>query len=269
MARRINLLLVRHALSAANLDKRVNMRLPDQRVPLASGFGIDSPQTYYDKFEDGRWQADQTGEAISRLLESDPRFHGRTRILCSPYLRTRQTAEAIRLRMERNGIEYDLREEIALREISFGLFDGYTDEELAERFPLEHAHYQKHLHVEGEGRVRDAEFWASMPLGESRAQVADRVKGVFGTILRDADPERDDPVLNFVIVSHGVTIRAFMMQWMHHPFEWYGQQANPGNASVNHIFSDGLSSYGHEILVEGYDHRHRTAQDRREDGVVL
>src|SRR3546814_6368592 len=35
MARRINLLLVRHALSGANLDKSLNYRLPDQRIPLA------------------------------------------------------------------------------------------------------------------------------------------------------------------------------------------------------------------------------------------
>src|SRR3546814_11602402 len=78
-------------------------------------------------------------------------------------------------------IEFDKREEIALREISFGLFDGYADDELQEHFPLEHSWYQKHLAVEKSDGA-DGEFWAAMPMGESRAQVADRVKGVFGTI---------------------------------------------------------------------------------------
>src|SRR3546814_1710099 len=85
-----------------------------------------------------------------------------------------------------------------------------------------------------------------MPMGESRAQVADRVKGVFGTILRDADPNRDDPVQNFIIVSHGVTIRAFILQWMHFNFEWYGRQTNPNNCSVNLITSTGEAPYRSE-----------------------
>src|SRR3546814_15183750 len=91
--------------------------------------------------------------------------------------------------------------------MSFGLFECYADDELQENFPLEHSWYQKHLAVEKSDGA-DGEFWAAMPMGESRAQVADRVKGVFGTILRDADPNRDDQVQNFIIVSNGVTNRA-------------------------------------------------------------
>ncbi|MGA2127065.1 MAG: hypothetical protein ABSG76_13030 [Xanthobacteraceae bacterium] len=51
----------------------------------------------------------------------------------------------------------------------------------------EYDHYDKHKRFEGE-------FFAPMPLGESRVHVADRVKGVFGTILRDASPERSSPI---------------------------------------------------------------------------
>jgi 2,3-bisphosphoglycerate-dependent phosphoglycerate mutase len=252
MARRINLLLVRHALSEANLDKRVNMRLPDQRVPLA---------------QIGHEQARKAGEFLAGFLSQPEQQHGRTRILCSPYLRTRQTSAAIETQLNRADISYDKREEIALREISFGLFDGYADDELKEHFPLEHSWYQKHLDVE-KANGADGEFWAAMPLGESRAQVADRVKGVFGTILRDADRNRPDPVQNFIIVSHGVTIRAFLMQWLHHEFEWYGRQRNPGNCSVNLISSDGTRPYEHRLAFKGFEHRRETAQDKRENGKV-
>src|SRR3546814_1119829 len=103
-----------------------------------------------------------------------------------------------------------------------------------------------------------------MPMGESRAQVADRVKGVFGTILRDADPNRDDPVQNFIIVSHGVTIRAFILQWMHFNFEWYGRQTNPNNCSVNLITSTGEAPYEHRLIYPGFVHNRATAQDIRE-----
>src|SRR3546814_9000265 len=105
-----------------------------------------------------------------------------------------------------------------------------------------------------------------MPMGESRAQVADRVKGVFGTILRDADPNRDDPVQNFIIVSHGVTIRAFILQWMHFNFEWYGRQTNPNNCSVNLITSTGEALYEHRLIYPGFVHNRATAQDIRENG---
>jgi 2,3-bisphosphoglycerate-dependent phosphoglycerate mutase len=74
-----------------------------------------------------------------------------------------------------------------------------------------------------------------MPLGESRCDVADRVKGVFGTILRDASIDRPIPVTDFIVVSHGVTIRCFGMQWMHYPWEWYEREKNPWNCSIQLI----------------------------------
>lgn len=213
--RDLNLLMVRHAVSEANLDKTVNARLPDNRVPLAP---------------EGHAQARAAGEAIADWLEE----HAdtgivETRIVSSPYIRTRETSQNIRDVLNNRGIAYDYREELALREISFGLFDGIADDELASVFPVEYAHYQKYVDFEGE-------FYAPMPMGESRAQVADRVKGVFGTIIRDnrADVDRI-PIKNFIIVSHGVTLRAFIMQWMHLSPEWYEEQRNPANASVSLI----------------------------------
>lgn len=250
MARRINLLLVRHALSGANLDKSLNYRLPDQRIPLANV---------------GHDQASKVGEFLAGFLSNAAQQEGRTRILCSPYMRTRQTSAAIERVLQQHEIAFDKREEIALREISFGLFDGYADDELQAYFPLEHSYYQKHLAVE-KSNGADGEFWAAMPMGESRAQVADRVKGVFGTILRDADPDRSDPVQNFIIVSHGVTIRAFIMQWLHREFEWYGRQKNPDNCSVNLISSGGSAPYEHRLIYPGFKHHHASAQDIRENG---
>jgi hypothetical protein len=66
---------------------------------------------------------------------------------------------------------------------SFGLFDGIADEDLPKIFPLEYEHYDNHKRFEGE-------FFAPMPLGESRCNVADWIKGVFGMILRDASVAR-------------------------------------------------------------------------------
>jgi 2,3-bisphosphoglycerate-dependent phosphoglycerate mutase len=248
LARRINLILVRHAVSEANLDKAVNARLPDNQVPLAAV---------------GHDQAYGAGQAVAAWLkEHSPT--ARNRIMCSPYRRTRETAMGLRKALDEAGVKYDTREELALREISFGLFDGIADDELGNRFPVEHAHYQKYKDFEGE-------FYAPMPMGESRVQVADRVKGVFGTILRDntrkeprnfMDPE---PVTNFIIVSHGVTLRTFIMQWMHYTPEWYEAQTNPANASVQLISSDSVEPYTLSTIFEGYPHK-KTKQYVREEG---
>jgi 2,3-bisphosphoglycerate-dependent phosphoglycerate mutase len=249
LAHAINLLLVRHAISEANLDKAVNARLPDNRVSLAPE-GFD--------------QAKAAGMGIVQFLYSEqnqffkPDYGvGNTRILCSPYTRTRQTSAAIEEVLSNAHIDFTRREELALREISFGLFDGIEDEELPNRFPVEHAHYQKHVDFEGE-------FYASMPMGESRVQVADRVKGVFGTILRDVS-KNDNAVQNFIIVSHGVTLRTFIMQWMHYTPEWYDDQSNPHNASVSLITSDGRSPYRLSSVFEGFK-KHVTKQEVREEG---
>lgn len=254
MPRNINLLLVRHAISEANLDKTVNARLPDNQVPLAT---------------EGHQQARMAGEAIADWLQSpqttvggntmdQPWVAERTRILCSPYRRTRETSQQIEEALTLKRIAFDKREELALREISFGLFDGIADEELPQAYPREYAHYQKYVDFEGE-------FYAPMPMGESRAQVADRVKGVFGTIIRDNLAA--DPIKNFIIVSHGVTLRAFQMQWLHETPEWYDQQTNPYNASVTRIWSDADEGYQVERLFEGFPHA-RDKQLAREEGKV-
>ena len=245
MPRPINILLVRHAVSAANLDRNLYTRLPDTKVPLA-------PK--------GHEEARAAGDAIAAWLKAQAEPGG-TRIYCSPYQRTRETCTHIEAALTDQAIAHDRIEELALREMSYGLFDGLRDEELPNTFPREHAHYQKHVDFEGE-------FYAPMPLGESRVQVADRVKGVFGTIIRD-NRERDDGwrIRNFIIVSHGVTIRAFIMQWLHLTPEWFQTQHNPANASVALITSDGDSPYEHRTLFEGFPHR-PTKQDAREEGTL-
>jgi 2,3-bisphosphoglycerate-dependent phosphoglycerate mutase len=238
----IRIYLVRHGQSEANLDKRVNANLPDHRVEL-------SPE--------GHRQAGAAGDFLARTLTHDARI----RILCSPYTRTRQTSEGIEQALTARGLRFDKREAIELREITFGLFDGIADEDLPKLFPREYDHYEKHKRFEGE-------FFAPMPLGESRVHVADRVKGVFGTILRDAALQRDEPVDSFIVVSHGVTIRCFRMQWMHYPWEWSERERNPSNCSVQLIEGRGGAGYTDHLLFDGFAPPAASPQARREEGKV-
>jgi broad specificity phosphatase PhoE len=241
-ARSIRIYLVRHGQSEANLDKSVNTRLPDHLIAL-------SPE--------GERQAAAAGEYLARTMAGE----ARVRILCSPYRRARQTSGAIEKALEAAAIPFDVREALELREIAFGLFDGIPDEDLLVRFPQEYEHYEKHRRFEGE-------FFAPMPLGESRCHVADRVKGVFGTILRDASPDRPDPIGHFVIVSHGITIRCFRMQWMHYQWEWYEGEKNPPNCSIQLIEGRPGDSYCDRLAFAGFDAPRPSQQTRREEGHI-
>ena len=147
----------------------------------------------------------------------------------SPYKRARQTAELIRSKCSRIN---DVRENIHLVEQQFGLFDGMSHEgqlsEIQHKYPNEYAHYKKQEDFEGR-------FWARMPLGESRFDVALRVHQCFGTFHRDA---KKHDINTIVVVAHGLSIRAFVMQWLHLSPEWFEKEPNPKNCSIR-LIEDG------------------------------
>jgi broad specificity phosphatase PhoE len=93
--------------------------------------------------------------------------------------------KAIERALAAAAIRFDNRKATELRELEYGLFDGIADEDLPNIFPREYEHYDKHKRFEGE-------FFAPMPLGESRCNVADRIlivhrrfPGLSGTNITD------------------------------------------------------------------------------------
>ncbi len=211
-----NIYLVRHGESVANIDPTVYQTVADHAVPLS---------------ERGTRQAAAAGRALCDLIQisdAEP-----LRVWHSPYKRTRQTAAALVEQLSKKFPHLDGKEHVNLCEQNFGLFDGIPDEELKDRFPKEYEHY--HRAESHEGR-----FWARMPLGESRFDVAVRIHQAFGTFHRDAERHG---VRNIVVVCHGVSLRAFVMQWMHLPYEWFDQQRNPGNCDIYHLPETGSGDY--------------------------
>ncbi len=49
-------------------------------------------------------------------------------------------------------------------------------------------------------------------------------------------------------VSHGVSVRAFVMMWCHKSPEWLEDEKNPGNCAVRLIDDDGDQGY----IFEGF-----------------
>jgi broad specificity phosphatase PhoE len=245
--------LIRHGESEANIDQAVNVLLPEHSVALSL---------------EGRRQARAAGKALqSILLESpsviDARAAGRPappiRIWRSPYRRTRETSEELLSGLgglaRDGGLVLDVCEKSQLREQEFGLFNGVPDDELPKRFPREYAQYKKNEDTCGR-------FWAAMPMGESRCNVAERVHTIFGTFHRDA--ERHD-VHDIIVVSHGVTIRAFVYAWIGYDWEWFETSKNPDNCSIWLLEND----EDRGVLFAGWPARHNhVAQEQREAGVI-
>ena len=204
--------LVRHGESISNIDNSVHLDTADHAVPLS---------------DKGKLQAVHAGRFLQKYIR-DIDDNMQCRLWTSPYTRTRQTSDGIEAGS--TDIIFDRKEHINLCEQQFGLFDGFEDDELAKRFPAEFKHYKKC--EEDQGR-----FWARMPLGESRFDVAIRVHQAFGTFHRDCDRYG---VENIIVVCHGVTLRAFMMQWMHLTPEWFDEERNPGNTWIRFIDEDNI-----------------------------
>ena len=229
----MRIFLVRHGESLGNVDKSVHKTMPDFAIPLS---------------DEGHEQAERAGNWLNQyLLRGAARMgyagltnigshaiphYGRMytevqllkpRLWQSPYKRTRETADHIASALGENLL--DRREHLLFCEQHFGLFDGIPDDELPKVYPEEHAHYKKCEDYHGR-------FWSRMPMGESRFDVAMRVHQAFGTLQRDAEK---GGVKQIVVVAHGVTLRCFMMMWLHKPYEWIEQEPNPANCSIRLI----------------------------------
>ena len=218
----MRIFLVRHGESVGNLDEKAYRQFGDHNVPLTQW---------------GYRQAMDAGHAIATYLSKLPRPGlQKIQIWYSPYLRTRQTKDAL-LEILPSEIVGPIREDYLLREQDFGLFtEIYDRAEQKQKFPDEFERWARL-------RSNSGKFYARPPDGESRADVAQRVRLFLQTVMHDVESGND----TIVIVGHGVTNRAFEMNFLHHPVEWFERSDNPGNADITLI--EGTHAQGYESIL--------------------
>ncbi|KAL6177293.1 hypothetical protein ACLB2K_048819 [Fragaria x ananassa] len=87
-------------------------------------------------------------------------------------------------------------------------------------------------------RMLNGRFFFRFPNGESAADVYDRITGFRETLKSDIDVGRFQPPgerntnINLVIVSHGLTLRVFLMRWYKWTVEQFEGFNNFGNGSM-------------------------------------
>jgi len=171
--------LVRHGQSQGNVARdaadqaglpMIDIEMRDVDVPL-SALGL------------------RQAEAAGRWFAALPRDERPEVILSSPYIRARQTAEAVcKAGALAGGPARTIIDE-RLREREFGIFDRLTTLGIRERFPDEAAH-----------RTRLGKFYHRPPGGESWADVILRLRSALNTINLHYNDRR------VLVVCHQVVV---------------------------------------------------------------
>lgn len=200
----MNIFLVRHAQSQANVDNAVLHHTPNMNIELT---------------ELGTKQAKETGQFFLEKIDA----HGGIKVWNSPYKRTRQTAQIIKEQFKGQKI-IATEESIYLAERQFGLIDNLGT--YSQDYPNEMNHFNLHKDV-------GQEYFVRPPLGESPFDMCMRLDYFLRSVLSNSVES------NHIIVTHGAAIRGLIMMSQKYSYEWYNSKSNPLNASV-HAIIDGL-----------------------------
>jgi broad specificity phosphatase PhoE len=132
-------------------------------------------------------------------------------VYLSPFIRTRQTYQYLKECVEKNIVKSI--EDPRIREQDWGHL----------RHPDENEEIMQ-------ARDRFSTFYYRIPDGESGADVYDRVSTFMETLFRDFN--KVDYPQNTLIVTHGLTLRLFLMRWFHWTVEEFENLRNPRNCQI-------------------------------------
>lgn len=151
----------------------------------------------------GRQQALEASHRLKKLVGDESLY-----FYVSPFWRARSTFECLAAAFPRTQFVYS--EEPRLREQEWGYL---RSEDEFDRICRERREY--------------GTFYYRIPGGEAGTDVYDRVNDLLGSLNRDfADPQFPK---NCVLVTHGLTIRLFVMRFFHLTVEEFESMAAPVN----------------------------------------
>lgn len=198
MSKPKNIFLVRHGLSVGNVDRNAYKHKPDWQIELD---------------QKGHVQAEEVGKKLKELTN-----FSKTAFYASPYMRTKQTLTEILKSFDPEST-YRVKEDPRLREIEYGTGKSKATEGSYSLLEKE--------------RIETGPFFYRMPNGESCADLYDRITTFLDTLHRDfSKPDFPD---NVVIVTHGMTMRVFLMRWFHWTVDYFHRVRNADNCDIYHM----------------------------------
>lgn len=177
-----NLWIVRHGQSAGNVARDVAETAGLHMIDIAMR-DVDVPLSAL---------GEQQAEALGRWFGQMPKKEQPSVILCSPYLRTQETARLLMhaASLSAKGTSFIVDER--LREKEFGIVDRMTIHGIRIKYP-ELCEQREHV----------GKFYFRPPGGESWCDVILRLRSAIDTIIREYRSE------HVLIVSHQVILNCF------------------------------------------------------------
>jgi broad specificity phosphatase PhoE len=198
--------IVRHGQSQGNVDKEIYKNVPDYALQLT---------------DLGHKQSEEAGKKTNHIitdisyrlpLAGNHYYTPSVQYYVSPFWRTRQTYLGIKKYLTPSVEKY------------------YEDPRLREQEWSSKLREDGFMHEAEDERDSYGHFYYRFDGGESCADVFDRVSDFMNTMHRDF--QKQDFPRNVIIVSHGMTMRLFLMRWFHVPVEEFEVWANPKNAEL-------------------------------------
>jgi broad specificity phosphatase PhoE len=151
-------------------------------------------------------QARQAGKELKAIIGDENLY-----VYLSPYFRTRQTYQGLEESVAANIVKNI--EDPRIREQDWGHLRHPDDNEEIMQ-----------------ARDNFSTFYYRIPDGESGADVFDRVSTFMETLFRDFN--KPDYPSNVLLVTHGLTLRLFLMRWFHWTVEEFENLRNPRNCQI-------------------------------------
>jgi broad specificity phosphatase PhoE len=199
------IILVRHGESLGNEDESAYSKIPDWKIGLTNR---------------GEQQSKQAGQDLAELCRGERLF-----TYVSPYDRTMQTWQFMKeeLQAPKSGEPLvtliGTRQEPRIAEQQFGNFQDPGKVQMAK-----------------EERRNFGRFFFRFPNGESGLDVYNRATSFLSTLGRDISTLRDMDIpmedCNILVVTHGLTLRLFLMRYFQLTVEEFEQSHNPNNSKL-------------------------------------
>eukprot|EP00201_Polytomella_parva_P007454 CAMPEP_0175058496 /NCGR_PEP_ID=MMETSP0052_2-20121109/11878_1 /TAXON_ID=51329 ORGANISM="Polytomella parva, Strain SAG 63-3" /NCGR_SAMPLE_ID=MMETSP0052_2 /ASSEMBLY_ACC=CAM_ASM_000194 /LENGTH=505 /DNA_ID=CAMNT_0016323879 /DNA_START=389 /DNA_END=1902 /DNA_ORIENTATION=+ len=248
------IVLVRHAESEGNVDGGTYSSIPDSKVPLtANGHAqareagmklraaIEASWESKSRRPSSPFSPSSSSSLPSSSLPSSSLPSSSSSsptttpppyklfFYISPYRRSFQTFQEICRCFPPESLS-GVQEEVQLREQDFGNFQNPEGKER-----------------EKADRLRFGRFFYRFPDGESGADVYDRLTIFEDHLIRDINAGRFTSDTTLILITHGLSLRIFLMRWFHWTVEQFLSVYNPPNAEplvLERILDPGSNNNG-------------------------
>lgn len=219
------LIMIRHGQSEGNVNEKIYSVKPDNALRL-TGLGWE--------------QARMAGQTLkNEIIGKDEPIH----FILSPYVRTAETLHGLLSAWSDPDEEFShiMDEEVRKRAWydclhSKHKISWHEDPRIREQ---DFGNYQNPdaINQAKKERMRFGAFYYRFPNGESASDVYDRVSTFLDSLWRSFFSHRHT---NYVIVTHGISIRVLLSRYFRYTIDQFHTLANPKNCEMVILGHDGL-----------------------------